>query len=287
MKAIQVLKRPYPYLYRNRTLPKLILLVFGTIFLFLWLFEPFHVNAAEQRKTYETICLIHSFLPAAIFGLYFFLINTWLQEDVIDNWTVAKELLNLSILFFLFGVGSFLVRDILYTNPDNWTVRYFFEEVKNTFLGGTLLSCSLTTLNFQRLNFFHHSQAAQLNKTVKPQPKEDHLKVFIKTQQKAEDFYLSIHQFLFAKAEGNYVAFFCRTPHGVNKMLKRVTLLGVAEQLSLHINIIQTHRTYLVNVHNISQVEGNAQGYQLRFADTNHTAKVSRAYINTFNKTLS
>lgn len=278
-----ILTQPYPYHYHTRRLYLLASIYFAIIFVFLWLFEPFHVNPEEQKIAYWQICILHAFIPSAIFYVYFLLFNIAVPETRKDSWTVGKEILHLCILFFLFGIASFLVRDVIYTNPDNWSWRYFFEEIKNTFLGGALLASLLILLNFYRLYTATQKQASELNKHLQDGKRSEPLLVSVKTQVKSDDFDLKIEAFLFARAEGNYVEIFSQTPEAIKKELKRITLTKLEGQLSSIPHVVRSHRAYLININNVHLVSGNAQGYQISFAGTNEQALVSRSKMQSFN----
>lgn len=278
-----ILKQPYPFHYHIGKLHVLSSVYFAVIFLFLWLFEPFHVNPEEQKLDYWLICLLHACVPALIFYTYFLLLGFVVSEKTTDNWTVGMEIQHLCILFFLFGIASFLVRDVIYTNPDNWSWRYFFEEIKNTFLGGTLIASLLILLNFYRLYTGTQKQAIELNKHLQEDKESKPLLVSVKTQVKADDFDLKIETFLFARAEGNYVEIFCQTPDGVKRELKRITLTKLEAQLNTIPQLIRSHRAYLVNTNHTHRISGNAQGYQVFFTGTNEHALVARSKMQVFN----
>ena len=283
MLAIQ---QPYPFYYYTSGLHKRALIYFGVIFLFLWLFEPFQVNTSEQRVSYLLICIIHALSPALIFYVYFLVLNTVLPERKLEQWTVGKEIIHLCVLFFLIGVASFLVRDIIYTNPDNWSWRYFGEEVKNTFLGGSLLSAFLILLNFYALNKRTQKKAEQIDSHLNSVAVGNPEKVSIQTQVKADDFVLHLPDFLFAQAEGNYVEIYSNTSNAVKKELKRMTLSQLEVQLSSFSYIMRCHRAYIVNTRRIEHVKGNAQGYWLSFSGTFEKALVSRNKITAFDRLM-
>lgn len=276
-------QQPYPFHYRRRPLHLLTVLSFTIIFLFLWLFEPFHVNPEEQKLDYWLICLLHALIPTIIFYTYFLLLGLVVSETTTDSWTLGKEIQHLCILFFLFGIASFLVRDLIYTNPDNWSWRYFCEEIKNTFLGGSLIATLLILLNFYRLYTATQKQALQLNRHLQEGKKSEPQRVFIKTQVKADDFDLEIDTLLFARAEGNYIEIFYRTASEVKKELKRIPLAKLEAQLNNYPQLIRSHRAYLINTNNIHLISGNAQGYQVSFAGTHEQALVSRSKMRAFN----
>lgn len=273
-------RQPYPYYYYRTSLLRLAVIIFVLVFLFLFAFKPFVVNPAEQRVSYWLICLIHAALPTAIFCVYFLIRNAILSETQKERWTLGMEITHLCILFFLLGIASFLVRDIIYTNPDNWSWHYLFEEVKNTFLAGTLISSFLSLLNFYRLYSRSQRQAARIDSHLHPSNKLSSQTIPVTTNLKSDDFSVELNTFLFARASGNYVEIYVKENNRVSKSLKRLTLAQLETQLLPH--ILRTHRSYLVNIRHIVHVSGNAQGYELQFADTDLTALVSRGNIPAF-----
>lgn len=115
-------------------------------------------------------------------------------------------MLLLVILLFIVGIVQFLIRDIIYDNPDNWSWKYFFEEIRNTFLVGSLIAIILISLNFNRLNYWNKKRAYELNlSSIKNNNQSDKKDVddsgvFIETQVKADDFKLKVDNLLFAKS---------------------------------------------------------------------------------------
>jgi LytTr DNA-binding domain len=278
--------QPYPYNHSTKVLYKLASVSFIIVFLFLWLFEPFHVNTDEQKLGYWLICFIHAITPSLIYIIYFLLFNLVTPITSYEHWTVGKEIAHLAVLFFLIGVSSFLVRDVIYTNPDNWSWRYFIEEIKNTFLSGTLISTMLILIDFYRLNSNTQKQAKIVNNHLIYTETIVSDEISIKALVKSDDFVLVLNHFLFARAEGNYVEIFYTTIDTVKKDLKRISLSNLEAQLSVHPHLFRCHRAYLVNINNIREVTGNAQGYQLTFTGTTEQAYVSRKNLIQFNKLL-
>jgi hypothetical protein len=282
---MMLLRQPYPYYYFRINLFRLAVTAFAIIFIFLLAFKPFIVNPTEQRVSYWLICAIHAFLPALVFSIYFFFADGLLSETTKERWSLGVEIMHLCILFFLFGVASFLVRDIIYTNPDNWSWHYFTEEVKNTFLGGTLISLLLILLNFYRLYSRSQQEAIKINQQLHPPVSDVVSTMSITTNVKSDDFVLDLTSFLFARSSGNYMEVYSKTGTGTTKQLKRLTLAQLEAQLSSR--ALRTHRSYLVNPRHIIHVSGNAQGYELSFSGTDLKAPVSRSNIPAFDTVMN
>ena len=218
-------------------------------------------------------------MPFPIAYLYLNFINRYLKSDV--NWTLGKELLNLSILLLLIGIAGFLIRDLIYTNSDNWSLRYFLEEIRNTFLIGFLLLIIVLPINLERLIHKHKSSLEKL--PMNPSKESKNTFVAIKTSIPNEDFKLHVKEFLFAKVESNYIEVFTSSSEGIDKTLIRMTLIELEGQLHAFPYIFKTHRSYLVNLHTITATSGNAQGYQLTLKNGSATIPVSRSNIAKFN----
>lgn len=274
------LREPYPYYYNNtKKIVFLLLLVCVLSFSFSYFFEPFDVNITEHKINSIWILFLHAFIPLPIGFVYFSLLNRTLNEGT--NWTLKKELLNLSIILLIVGIVSFLIRDIIYINSNNWSVRYFWEEIRNTFLVGILLLILLLPLNLERLIKKHSTSLMRLSITSS---KVTSKIIAIKTPIKNECFELNIKDFIFAKVESNYIEIYTFSFGEVQKKLIRMPLKELQDQLEEFTYIFKTHRSYLINTHAIESISGNAQGYQLRLKKCSTTIPVSRSNIAVFNK---
>jgi DNA-binding LytR/AlgR family response regulator len=163
-----------------------------------------------------------------------------------------------------------------------------FEEIRNTCLVGVLFFSILVPVNYIRLKSQHTDIASQFNAKPHPEKVVNKVKtVAIQTQQKSDDFCLDPKGFLFAKAEGNYLEIFVSQNGQVQKLLKRMTLKEFEAQLNAHDHIIRTHRSYLVNLHQVSDIKGNAQGYQLHLNQHQELVPVSRGMIPLFESRIN
>jgi len=272
------LKEPYPYYYGNtKRLFFLILLISVLSFGFSYFFEPFGVNVAEHKINSIWIILVHAFIPLPIAYIYFSLLDRTLKDD--SAWTLGKEIFHLSIILLIIGIADFLIRDLIYTNPDNWSPRYFWVEIRNTFLVGFLLLSIVLPLNLERLIIKHTSSLKKLS--INSQEPSTTI-VFLMNSVSNEKFELEIKKFLFAKVESNYTEVFTSCSDGINKTLIRITLKEVEEQLKSFTHIYKTHRSYLVNLNAIKSISGNAQGYRLVLKDGVMNVPVSRSNIVDF-----
>lgn len=251
--------------------------IMGMTFLFNYLFEPFVVNVAEQKLSYPIICLLHALVSTLLFSL-FGLIGRIPRIE--ERWHMKEEVLAVFFYLLLVGIGQFLIRDLIYHNPHNWSWRYLGEEIRNTLLVGSLFLLIIIPLNFRRLYEHYQASAQQI---LLPSHSSSSTSIAIKTEVKADDFVLSVDTFLFAKAEKNYVELLLSHSKGKpEKLLKRITLKALEEQLQETTGLLRVHRSYLVNLKKIERVTGNAQGYRLKLEGLAEEVPVARSYIAIF-----
>jgi len=282
---IKFLNTPYPFYFRGRSFLQFGLVIFLLAFFFNYFFTPFNVNTSEHRMDYFWISFIHAFMPIVILLLMYPYIHFSPSLDI--HWTIGKDLIFLSVYLLLIGIGQFLIRDLIYDNPNNWSWGYFREEVGNTFLVGILLVGIIVSVNSNRLNarFIREANILEHSRRVFNTPKSVSI-VPIETQVKMDRFDLEIDQFLFAKAEGNYLMLYMYTGNDLIQILKRITIKEFEKQLGVIDQIVRTHRSYIVNLSFLEHVKGNAQGYQLTLQHGDSTIPVSRNMIPTFESRL-
>ena len=284
MKIGAYFRQVYPFYYENIKIVFVILLFLSCLtFLFIYLFEPFTVNVSEHKIGSIWIQVLHSFIPLPIaFGYLFVLKKT---VKTISRWTLGKELLHLAIILLLIGLVNFLIRDIIYSNPENWSLRYFWREIRNTFLVGVLLLIIILPLNTERLlrqhiNYLKKLPTNKLTETVNQS-------ILIETTNTEDAFRLNIDAFRFAKVDGNYVEIISTNIEENKKVIKRMTLKELEDQLKIFTFIFKTHRSYMVNLKAIESISGNAQGYMLSLRNLKDAIPVSRSKIEAFNNVYS
>lgn len=276
------LKQPYPYYYRGKSLWVIFIVLFLMSFGFNYFFKPFNVNLSEHKMPYIGISLIHTITAGLVFLLVCF-VFLYIQYKI-EEWKISNEIIFLLLLFLCIGIGQFLIRDLIYDNPNNWSWKYFIEEVRNTFMVGILFVLILVPLNFSRLYYINQKQAGLLS--LLQEEHESIGAVFIKTNQKSDDFYLSTSDLVFAKSEGNYVEIYLEEQSTVVRKLVRIPLKDLERQLQDDPYIVKTHRSFLVNTNYIEEISGNAQGYKLRLKHCPDPVSVSRNMIPSFERHL-
>ena len=278
-----MLQQPYPFYYHG----KMLWTISGIIFLMSWgfnyFFEPFEVYVPEHKMDFFWISVIHGLTtPLLLLLISIPLFNKSTEE----KWTIKREIIFIGLILLLVGTVQFLIRDIIYDNPNNWSLKYFFEEIRNTAMVGILFISILVPLNFTRLNARHILKANALNAAQEDIKDSKNSMIEIKTNLKSDNITIDSNNLIFAKAEGNYVELYLKEEN-IKRVVKRITIKELESILSPFSNIIKTHRSFLVNLIHVEQVSGNAQGYKLHLNNFDETIPVSRNMIAHFNSKMS
>ncbi len=279
---MSILNQPYPYTFNSNKILRVSGILFGIVFLFLALFQPFNVEKSEHRFPYLLIVFIQAGGASIVFAGTIAAFNFITKQEIIEKrWTVLKEIALLSFVFFCIGVALFFLRNLVYDNPDNLTMHYFMEELIHTFLIGFLITTIFTLTNTNRLIRIHKNFANAFSPVSRETSivEED---IFIPSNVQSESFTLLTSEFLFAKADGNYVTFHLFRNGMTEKKLCRITLTQVSDLFTNIPSIVRTHRAYLVNTTFVKTIDGNAQGLQLSLEHTPEQISVSRGQISSF-----
>ncbi len=198
------------------------------------------------------------------------------------DWKVKHELILLLTILLLIGVVQFLIRDFIYNKDDNWSLRYLFEEVRNTLLVGGLFIFIITSLNIERLKSNYNKRAHKIKIDEKEEINERE-EIQITTQVKSDDFVLNINDFNFAKSDKNYVEIYLQNS---DILIKRMTIRSLETQLFNYNFILKTHRSFIVNLRSIIDIKGNAQGYKLSLKNSDAKIPVSRNQLTLFEEKM-
>ncbi len=277
--------QPYPIYYKGKKLIQKSLVIFLLDFFLIYVIETFETDIDELKLTYFWLAVVHSSSP--LFLLIPLSIVFSKMSYSIENWQLKYEFLLIISLLFLTGIVQFLLRDILYDNPLNWSFIYLKEEMINTFLIGSILAFLIVSV-YLNIQFNKNSeQASDFNIKLRDiQSLISKTELFINTEVKSENFHLNIQNFVFAKSQGNYVEVWIVDTSVTKPILKRMKLKDLETVFVPYKNIIRTHRSYLLNKDFIENVNGNAQGYKIQLKNSKELIPVSRNYLDEFNSKM-
>ncbi len=245
------------------------------VFLFLLAFQPFGlmtypgpfkllIFGGYGLITTLSLILIHTFISLAF--------PNWYQEK---NWTVGKNIVLATLMFFVIGCCNWLYSGYL----GFWTVSFatFFAFQFMTLLVG-LFPVALSTLIQYHVRLKRAlDEAASLNQSIHHHASPPQTTtIVIPSQNKSENLELETTNLLFIKAIENYVEI--GTTH--RNYLIRNTLKNMELTLADFPQFKKCHRSYIVNLEKIESFSGNAQGLTLQLnVPDKEEIPVSRAFV--------
>ena len=148
------------------------------------------------------------------------------------------------------------------------------------FLYWTLVIGVFITVFSVGLNYHRHLRnqlETLLDKTTEEQA--DITVTIHDTNVRGNDLQLSINDLLYIEAQKNNVAVnYVKDGKAVSTEL-HTTLAAVLDDLQAYANIFQCHRSFVVNLNNITSAQGNSNGYQLKLGQCPTIVPVSRTYV--------
>ena len=115
------------------------------------------------------------------------------------------------------------------------------------------------------LNKKHRESAKVISDSLgkRDSDEESNQQVRIASENDREEVMINIRDLLFIKSEGNYIIVGHLINGKLTKTLLRNTLKYAADLMTDLPFIYQCHRSWLVNLYNITRVKGNSQGLRL------------------------
>lgn len=288
----KTLNKPYPYLF---TLKEniIIAIVVGLLIFIIntlaidesyvnknFLLSKFHICILAGLVTFLSVLFVVEMIPRIFF-----------KSHLKENWTVGKECLRIIFLFFIIAVFNNIMSLIL--SKEHIQFDFFFHVLKISFyvvLIGLVPAVLIIWLNYTILLKENLKEISFYNKQLESRVTQKNVSsdsISIQTNNKNEVLKLDFNTFLFAKSEGNYTDIFTKESEKLECKPYRLTIQNLEEALSKYSFIISTHRSYIINIRNISATSGNARNYRISFDGVSHEVPVSRGKFQAFKEAFN
>ena len=245
--------------------------IYGVIiWAILYLLQPFGFSQYQGNK-----CLV-----AAAFGLVTMVCYIVYGYTVMQNlpklvktlrvWHDAAAVLGL-ILFI--AIGNFMLLVLLFSVP--FSAGVFLQFLWWTLIIGAAITAMSVGIEYNR--YLKHQMEALLSNTTEAQRD---ITITIHDQNvRGNDLELPINNLLYIEAQKNNISVCYLRDDKPTTVELHTTLSAAIDELRQYENIFQCHRSFVVNVNNITQAKGNSNGYQLRLTNSYTTIPVSRQYV--------
>ncbi|HRG57849.1 MAG TPA: LytTR family DNA-binding domain-containing protein [Bacteroidia bacterium] len=270
--------KPYPL---NESLKDRIqkCFLFGLfVFIFLYVFRPFEISGLKNylfiiSLGYGLVC------TAIMFILNVLLFNALPNYFSEAQWTTKRELVWSVINLLCIGTANFVYSYFLGITDINIDSLMMF--LTYTLAVGIFPITGVVIIKFNRLNNKYETESEALNPIIeaeseinKPQSNE-----FVNFLSENGTIELEIlpSQFLFAKADDNYVELYFLKDGIKDRKVLRNSLKNIHSFLPPHENFYRCHKSFVINLDQVNHISGNAQGYKFHLKNAQELIPVSRS----------
>jgi len=287
---LELFSRPFPVMEDWEM--RWVVILFHGIFVvvFLSIFKPF-----QEVFTMDNPFVNVGFglVVSAVLAFNHFLISTILPVDL-KKWTIGK-----SILWTLYDVLAVIIGIFIYKNY--WTAFDFFTwnglwKVTYSTVLSAIIPIMISTILLENWLLRRNlRRAGQLQKSVQQQQPEIVVPqvtpivtpelLTLYSDNKSEWIKLRPNDLILLESSDNYVCIHYREKDKIQKKLLRSTLTKMEIQITIP-SIFRCHRSFMINLNQIKQVNGNSRGLQLDLLDMEQAIPVSRKYVKLILKQL-
>lgn len=252
------------------------LLFGGFIALFLLFFEPFDLNVLAYENKKLTISFF-GIITAVVFICFLYLAPRVFPKVFHDkHWKVKHQILLYAVILFVIATlnGFYInyLNELAFSWPNYWWI------ILRTYAIGILPITFLTLIDYNKKLNTHVRIDREVNGRAM---RSDALKergISIILEQGKTHIRIEAENFLYVRADGNYISLYQIEAEQLKKQLYRASLNTIEKQLTTH-HIQRCHRSYVVNLQKVSKVTGNAQGLKLEMDGVADPVPVSRKYV--------
>lgn len=273
------LRSPFPYYLNDDRKNFLVILAIGAfVVFFMSVYRPY--RNFEQELTFANMCIFGG-VTVIVMG-FSIIVLPKIFPVAFDptNWTIQKYILQTFGQCFIIGMVSVVI-DKLYICPEKMVGEIVVHAFTQVLLIGiipvTIMTMLLKNIMLQQnliiaIQANHELEKIRNLKHDVAKPGTNEVTIFSDT---SETLKFNLPDLLFIEADDNYSTVYWLDNNEVQKKLLRANLKNLESQLNNSFTI-RCHRSFLVNVHAISSVTGNTNGYKLRIRDTEHFIPVAR-----------
>lgn len=246
------------------------------IALFLVVFQPF--GASYWQHPYKNLILagygIVTFICLSGISLIMpFLFKNWYSEA---NWTVGKEILGVVIILVIISVGNWLYSQWFFVS--SFRIQDLFLWIGITVAVGILPTTIITLLDYTRLQRKYATDRLAI-KTEKEERGKGAAAITLIAENLKDTCTFQPEELLFIESASNYSEVVFLKENSLQKVLIRSSLSRLEEQITNH-DIVRCHRSFIVNLKQVTHISGNAQGYKLQLKNMGYPLPVARRYTD-------
>lgn len=252
------------------------------VWLFLQVFQPFGIH--QIRHEAKVLFLFgYGAITSTVMLFYGSCLYFYMEQDPKHEmqWTVSRQILYVMLQILTIAIANFFYSTAL--NIIKFSVDGFLFYLSATFVIGFFPTLALTLYGYIRHLRKHLALANATNWQLEQRPataneNTSSPSISLFGENKDEQLELPLHELQYLSSAGNYTEIIWGKAGNVQKKLLRSSLSRLEDQLKEIDFIKRCHRSYLVNLAQVEQITGNAQGYLLHLKELPHQVPVNRSF---------
>ncbi len=231
--------------------------------------------------------ILHYFLGFFLALFATFLFNFLLNLKIItafvspNKWCLWKEITRRLFFLIIYIINVILYID--YSLNINFSTVDFSQFLTISFIIGSIpimIKIVLTKNKLLKTSLIEAELLREKISEYQSEKKPGFEELIIKSNIINEVFKVAVNDVLYIQSNQNYISIYYLKEHKIKSHLLRISLVNAFKQIT-SMDIVQCHRSYLVNINSIEKITGNAQGLKLELRH-NIMVPVSRSFVKEF-----
>ena len=267
---MSILSRKYPFEQSSHWLRDSAVYCI-VVFLILYFLQPFGFSGTEGNKLLLSALFgVLTFLCCAVYG---WAVAQPLQKRV-KPWRIWHQALTVLGMVLFIGICNYILFSVYFHYP------LFAWWLCLRFLYWTLIIGVIVSTLSVGTSYYRHLRGQLDTLLEKTTEEQKGVTVTIQdTRVRGNDVSLPINDLLYVEAQKNNVVVGLVKDGKLAREELQTTLAAVLNDLGEYENIFQCHRSFIVNLNNITSAKGNSNGYVLELGGGLATVPVSRSFV--------
>jgi hypothetical protein len=280
-RAFRFLNKPYPLNDDLKHNAQIVLFLSIGIFAFLSLFQPIGISAFSRKEIIYLVCGIAA-------SLFFILtLNLIVLPSIFprffnsSRWNIKREIgWDLWMLLSISSCALLVYSKIV--GP----IGIELSDVLKIILIGSVPVALLIIINYNRILRSNLKSAQMLNQKLIEKREQSRKLIHFESEYKNDEITLNPESISVIKSADNYIEIYYEREGTMRRHTIRSTLNKAEATIQNCGFFFRCHRSFIVNIHRIMEVQGNSQGYTLYIENLDFPVQVSHMYIAEFKRLL-
>jgi hypothetical protein len=278
---LKFLYQPYPFETDIKKHYKHHFFIGCFIAFFLIVIQPFGTSIWETDYKLLKLLgygLVSFLMPSLLITLYFVFFKPQNEEE---KWVVAKEIVMAIGILLSVALGNIIYALLLKIMVLN--ISTFIEAIFSVLILGVFPLTASVFLKYNRFKSLNEKEAGAMEDNLQNFQQKNYSNATIENivvliaENEKDTITLNINDLQYIESADNYANIVFFEQNKLQKELLRGALKRFEQQISQPF-VLRCHRSFIVNLNQVSNISGNAQGYRITLKNSDTIVPVARNY---------